>query len=73
MRRFVSWEGTVKEQEESRRRVDIKDVLLATILRRAREQGQVSPELQAKVDERGREHIERIYEILDIFKAPRSQ
>lgn len=45
-------------------RVDFKDVLLAILYRRAKERGEVSPDLEARVNRRGRSRIEFICSIL---------
>lgn len=43
-----------------------KDVLLARLYRAAMERRDVSRDLQAEVDARGRAHIERVCRLLDI-------
>jgi len=44
--------------------VDFKDVLVAILYRRAKKRGEVSPDLDARVNRRGRSRIEFIYSIL---------
>lgn len=55
----------MKQEDEDR--VAFADVLLARrYVRELREKGSLSPDLQADVDRRGREHIEGLARIIEL-------
>lgn len=61
----------MRQEGDPPKRVDFKDVLLARRYRAAKERGDVSPALQAEVDDRGRSRIELICSILEVRGGPK--